>query len=127
MGVLDLFRLDGQTALVTGCRAGIGKAMAIALAEAGADIIGVSSSLEATGSEVEQAVLEHGRNFSAYTCDFNQRDSVYDFVQQVQSDHSTVDILVNNAGTVRRARAEEFPDEYWDQVLSINLGYPIYS
>ena len=64
MNVLDMFRLDGKTAVVTGARRGIGKAMAIALAEAGADIIGVSASLEASGSEIEQAVTSLGRKFS---------------------------------------------------------------
>ena len=56
MNTLDLFRLDGKTALVTGCKRGIGKAMALALAEAGADILGVSASLEASGSDIEQEV-----------------------------------------------------------------------
>ena len=69
MNVLDRFRIDGKTALVTGCRRGIGKAMAIALAEAGADIIGVSHSLEATGSEIEKEVTARGRTFRAYACD----------------------------------------------------------
>ncbi len=68
-----LFRLDGKTALVTGCKRGIGRAMAEALAEAGADIIGVSASLETAGSEVEQEVTALGRGFTAYACDFADR------------------------------------------------------
>jgi 2-deoxy-D-gluconate 3-dehydrogenase len=66
MHILDQFKLDGKVALVTGCRRGIGRAAAVALAEAGADIIGVSASLEPTGSAVERAVLTAGRNFRGY-------------------------------------------------------------
>ena len=66
MPILDQFKLDGQIALVTGCKRGIGKAMAIALAEAGADIVGVSATLENQGSQVEQAVTARGRQFKGY-------------------------------------------------------------
>ncbi len=66
MSVLDLFRLDGKTALVTGAKRGIGKAMAVALAQAGADVIGVSATLEEHGSAVEREVREAGRQFTAY-------------------------------------------------------------
>jgi 2-dehydro-3-deoxy-D-gluconate 5-dehydrogenase len=71
MKTLALFDLTGKIALVTGCKRGIGKAMAIALAEAGADIIGVSASLELTNSEVEREVSALGRNFYAYQCDLS--------------------------------------------------------
>ena len=71
MGILDQFKLDGQIALATGCKRDIGKAMAIALAEAGADIVGVSASLEAEGSQVEQAVTARGRKFKGYACNFS--------------------------------------------------------
>ena len=120
--MFDLFRLDGQTALVTGCKRGIGKAMAVALAEAGADIIGVSASLEAAGSEVEAAVRAHNRQFKAYRCDFSDRAALYDFIAQVKTDFPVVDILVNNAGTILRQPAAEHPDEYWDKILEVNLS-----
>jgi len=100
VSVLDLFRLDGKTALVTGARRGIGKAMAIALAEAGADIIGVSRSLEAAGSEIEEAVRARGRAFAGYSCDFKDRKTVYAFLDRVLAGHPVIDILVNNAGTI---------------------------
>ena len=109
MSILNKFELNGKTALVTGCKRGIGKAMAIALAEAGADIIGVSASLESSGSEVEQAVNQCGRSFAAYTCDFGNRKALYSFIQQVKDDHDKIDILVNNAGTILRAPAAEHP------------------
>jgi 2-dehydro-3-deoxy-D-gluconate 5-dehydrogenase len=122
MSVLDLFRLDGKTALVTGCRRGIGKAMAEALAEAGANIIGVSASLEGGGSAIEQQVRACGRDFTGYACDFGDRNAVYSFIKQVKADSPRIDILVNNAGTILRKPAAEHPDEYWDRVLEVNLS-----
>jgi len=120
MSILNTFNLAGKTALVTGCKRGIGKAMAIALAEAGADIIGVSASLELVGSEVEQTVQSLGRNFKAYQCDFGNRAALYDFITQVKADFPVIDILVNNAGMILREPAAEHSDEYWDTVLAVN-------
>lgn len=121
MNVIDLFRLDGKTALVTGCRRGIGMAMAEALAEAGADIVGVSRSLEPCGSEIEKKITALGRRFRGYTCDFGNREAVKAFAQRVTADFPVIDILVNNAGTILRKPAVEHPDEYWDEVLETNL------
>src|SRR5512133_2547877 len=118
----ELFRLDGKTALVTGCRRGIGLAMATALAEAGADIIGVSATLEATGSEVERAVTAAGRKFCGYAVDFSDRSALYAFIKAVRNDHPVIDILVNNAGTIKRKPAAEHPDDFWDEILEINLS-----
>jgi 2-dehydro-3-deoxy-D-gluconate 5-dehydrogenase len=120
--VLDKFKLDGQTALVTGCKRGIGKAMALALAEAGADIIGVSASLKPAGSLIEAEVRALGRQFKGYTCDFSDRKALHSFVRQVHADFSTLDILVNNAGTILRKPAVDHPDEYWDKVIEVNLN-----
>lgn len=118
----NTFDLRGQTALVTGCKSGIGKAMAIALADAGADIIGVSASLEAKDSEVEQAITAMGRNFSAYNCDFSDREALTAFAKQIKSDGHEPDILVNNAGIIKRAPAAEHEDDIWDEVLEVNLS-----
>jgi 2-deoxy-D-gluconate 3-dehydrogenase len=118
--ILNKFRLDNKIALVTGCSSGIGMAMAIGLAEAGADIIGVSSSLKSKGTDVEKAVKATGRKFSAYEADFGDRKSLYAFIKQVKSDFPVIDILVNNAGTIMRKPAAEHPDEYWDKVIEIN-------
>lgn len=120
MGVLDQFNLQGKTALVTGCKRGIGKAMAIGLAEAGADIIGVSASLEKNGSEVSKEVENLGRKFSSYACDFSDRKALYRFIGEVKAKHTVIDILVNNAGTILRAPAESHPDDYWDKVIEVN-------
>lgn len=122
MSNLQQFDLTGKTALVTGCRRGIGKAMAVGLAEAGADIIGVSASLESSGSDVEQEVTALGRAFTAYQCDFADREAVYAFIQHAKADNPQIDILVNNAGTILRKPAAEHPDEYWDKVIEVNLS-----
>ena len=120
MNLPDQFKLNGKTALVTGCKRGIGKAMAVALAEAGADIIGVSATLEARDSEVERAVIARGRSFTAYACDFSDRTALYRFIEQVKADTPVIDILVNNAGTILRKPAAEHPDEMWDKVIEVN-------
>lgn len=117
----DLFNLTGRTALVTGCNKGIGRAMALGLAEAGADIIGVSASLEAEGSAVEKDIRALGRNFSPYQADLTDRSSLYTFIGRVREAHERVDILLNNAGMILRQPAAEHSDELWDKVLSINL------
>lgn len=122
MPILDQFKLDGRTALVTGCKSGIGKAMAIAMAQAGADIIGVSATLETEGSIVEKAVTATGRKFKAYACDFSDRPALYSFINQVNTDFPRIDILANNAGTIIRAPAAEHPDEAWDRVIEVNLN-----
>lgn len=120
MSILNKFSLSDKTAIVTGCKRGIGKGMAIALAEAGADIIGVSASLELNGSDVEKEVQAIGRNFTAYQCDFSDRKAVYEFIKKVKATHPQIDILINNAGTILRAAATEHPDEYWDKVIEVN-------
>ncbi|MEO9777179.1 SDR family NAD(P)-dependent oxidoreductase, partial [Roseibium sp.] len=122
MSVLDKFSLTGKTALVSGARRGIGKAMAVALADAGADIIGVSASLETSGSEVEREVRALGRDFHGYQCDFGDREALKSFIADVKKQHQVIDILVNNAGTIRRAPLTEHADALWDEVMEVNLA-----
>ncbi|WP_370174994.1 SDR family NAD(P)-dependent oxidoreductase [Leeuwenhoekiella palythoae] len=117
---MSLFSLKGKTALVTGCKRGIGFAMAEALAEAGADILGVSASLETSSSAIEKAVEAAGSSFKGYQCDFSDRKSLYAFIEKVKSENDSIDILVNNAGTILRAPAAEHSDEYWDKVIEVN-------
>ena len=118
--ILEQFKLDGKTALVTGARRGIGRAIALALAEAGADIIGVSQSGEMpqTAADVENT----GKKFVSYACDFSDRKALYAFIDTVGKDFSQIDILVNNAGTILRKPAAEHPDDYWDKVVEVNLN-----
>ncbi|MGN6294365.1 MAG: 2-dehydro-3-deoxy-D-gluconate 5-dehydrogenase KduD [Chitinophagaceae bacterium] len=122
MSILQQFSLAGKVALVTGCNRGIGKAMALGLAEAGADILGVSATIELTGSEVEKEVTALGRKFKAYQADLSNRESIYAFTNKVKAENKKIDILINNAGTIMRAPAAEHPDEYWDRVIDINLN-----
>jgi len=118
--VLDKFKLNGKVALVTGSNRGIGQMYAKALAEAGADIIGVS--YECDFHSTENMIKETGRKFKSYCSDFSDRNSLYEFVKKVKSDFEKVDILINNAGTILRKPIAEHPDEYWDKVIEINLS-----
>jgi 2-deoxy-D-gluconate 3-dehydrogenase len=115
------FDLAGKTAVVTGVRRGIGRAAALALAAAGADIVGVSASL-APNDEVAAEVERAGRSFRGYACDFADRAAVYALVESIRQEVSAPDILVNNAGTIERAPAAEHSDELWDRVLEVNLS-----
>lgn len=119
---MTCFDLTGKTALVTGCKRGIGFAMAESLAAAGANIIGVSASLELRDSAISQAVTGLGRTFTAYQCDFSDPAAVKAFAAQVLAEHGTPDILVNNAGTIKRAPAAQHSDEMWFEVINVNLN-----
>jgi len=115
------FGLNGKTALVTGCRRGIGAAIAVALAKAGADILGVSANLENSGSRIAKDVEACGRHFTPYKCDLSNRAALYLFIECLLSDHPTIDILVNNAGIILRKPAEEHPDDFWDKIVETNM------
>jgi 2-deoxy-D-gluconate 3-dehydrogenase len=120
MGILDSFQLHGKVALVTGAGRGLGQAMAVGLAEAGADVAGLDViPLEETQAQIEAL----GRRFLAVSC--NLRDATVEeldeTVAQVAEKMGGLDILVNNAGIIRRAPALEFNEAYWDDVIQINL------
>jgi len=102
----------------------MGRAIATALASAGADLVGVSASQEPDGGAVGNDVRSLGREFRAYTCDFRNRDETYEFVRSVRRDAGPIDILVNNAGMVAREPAAEHRDTYWDGTLEVNLSAP---
>src|ERR1700722_19642447 len=107
----NLFDLTGKTALVTGYNKGIGRSMALGLAAAGADIIGVSSSVP----------VKDGSNIAAYQADLTDRKALYAMLEKVKANHKVIDILLNNAGMILRQPAAEHSDDKWDTVLSINL------
>jgi 2-deoxy-D-gluconate 3-dehydrogenase len=120
MSVLESFKLDGKVALVTGAGRGLGQAMAVGLAEAGADVAGLDIiPLEETQAQVQAL----GRRFLPVT--FKLRDAkvaeLNEMVGQVVQELGRLDILVNNAGIIRRAPALEFSEAYWDDVIQINL------
>ncbi|MFI7400548.1 SDR family oxidoreductase [Streptomyces sp. NPDC049541] len=119
---MSAFDLTGKLAVVTGARRGIGRAMARALAEAGADIIGVSATLEASGSAVEKDIHAAGRSFEAVRTDFADPAAVRALGADLAGRERPVDILVNNAGTIRRAPAADHTDADWDLVLQVNLN-----
>jgi 2-deoxy-D-gluconate 3-dehydrogenase len=116
--VSSAFDLTGTTAVVTGAKRGIGYGMALALAEAGSDIIGVSATLE-PGSAIEKAVTALGRSFTGIQTDFADRAAVVALGERLAA--LPIDILVNNAGTIERAPAAEHPLSAWDRVLEVDL------
>lgn len=118
--ILDLFKLDGKVALVTGTGRGLGQAMAIALAEAGADVAGLDViPLDETGAKVQAL----GRRFLPVNVNLLEAhaNDLMTVVEQVVAGLGSLDILVNNAGIIRRAPVLEFCEKDWDDVLQINL------
>lgn len=115
----NLFTLEGKTALVTGVSRGLGQGMAVGLAEAGANIVGISIS---DTSETKKAVEETGREFTAIHADLSTPDKGEEAARRLIHQHENIDILVNNAGTIRRAPAEEYTVEDWDAVIDLNLN-----
>lgn len=122
MSILDSFKLDGKVALVTGSRRGLGQAMAVGLAEAGADIAGLSTT--ADQPETQAAVTATGRAFLPIGLDLAgaQVADLEAAVGQVIEHYGRLDILVNNAGTIRRAPIFEFSQKDWNEVLQVNLN-----
>ncbi|WP_432543707.1 SDR family oxidoreductase [Kineococcus sp. SYSU DK002] len=120
----NLFDLSGRHAVVTGASRGIGLAVAGALADAGADVTGVGSSLSNGDTEVRRRVEAARRRFEGVACDFSDRAAVQQLARRLAGAERPVDVLVNNAGTIARAPAAEHPLERWDEVLAVNLDAP---
>ncbi len=119
MGSLDLFRLDGKVALVTGSARGLGAAIAVALAEAGADV--VANDRTDPAATVEALATLPGRRALGVAADLADRAASDQLVARVIDTMGRLDILVNNAGIIRRAPAVDHPDSEWDAVLEVNL------
>jgi len=113
------FSLKGQVAVVTGGNRGLGRGMAVALAEAGADIVSIQRS--ATCPETEEMVEKVGKKCYAFACDLSRMDDAGPVVEEIEKAAGPVSILVNNAGIQRRHKAEEFPLADWDLMLQVQL------
>ncbi|MGA1368000.1 MAG: 2-dehydro-3-deoxy-D-gluconate 5-dehydrogenase KduD [Blastocatellia bacterium] len=118
--ILDRFRLDGKVALVTGASAGLGAAMAVALAEAGADVACHGNSRRA--DETAERVAASGRASLAISGDLAARETPGELVAATLARFGRLDILVNNAGMIRRGPVEDHSWEDWDLVLEVNLS-----
>jgi 2-deoxy-D-gluconate 3-dehydrogenase len=116
-----MFDLSGKVALVTGCRRGIGLAMAEALAIAGADVVGTSLDLPDGESDARSRVEAAGRTFVPYRADLGEPDGAADLARALERDGRAIDILVSNAGTIRRAPALDHTDQMWATVIQTNL------
>ena len=114
----DIFDLKGRVALVTGASTGIGQAIAVALAGAGADIVAAGRS---PADETAELVRRAGRGFHGIQVDLNSAVRAGQLAEEAVQRFGHVDILVNNAGTIRRNEALEFTEEDWDAVLDVNL------
>ncbi|SDB36483.1 2-dehydro-3-deoxy-D-gluconate 5-dehydrogenase KduD [Bauldia litoralis] len=118
MTITNLFDLTGKVALVTGARRGLGQALALTLADAGADIIGLGpNAMDETGA----GVTARGRAFAEITADLSDSQDFEALVAKAVAAHGHIDILVNNAGIVRRADILDFPESDWDDVMQVNL------
>ncbi|OCL12120.1 NAD(P)-binding protein [Glonium stellatum] len=118
--IQQLFSLEGQTALVTGGTRGIGQAMALALAEAGADILLVQR--DTTNQTTKTAIESLGRRAQIYTADLSSPASLSTLVPTILADGHRISILLNCAGIQRRHPAHQFPTDDWDAVLQVNLS-----
>ncbi|AYL56387.1 2-dehydro-3-deoxy-D-gluconate 5-dehydrogenase KduD [Citrobacter freundii] len=116
--IQEAFRLEGKVAIVTGCDTGLGQGMAVALAEAGCDVVGVNRKIP---HETAEKINALGRRFMAIHADLSQQDALTSIVTQSVSAFGRIDILVNNAGTIRRQDALDFSEKDWDDVMNLNL------
>jgi 2-deoxy-D-gluconate 3-dehydrogenase len=116
--ILDAFKLTDKVALVTGCDTGLGQGMAIGLAEAGCDIVGVNRKIP---HETARRVEALGRRFHAIQADLRDQQQLASIVDQAVAKMGHLDILINNAGTIRRCDAIDFSEKDWDEVMDLNL------
>ncbi|MDD3241097.1 MAG: 2-dehydro-3-deoxy-D-gluconate 5-dehydrogenase KduD [Lachnospira sp.] len=115
--ILDLFSLKGKTALVTGANTGLGQGICIALAEAGAEVIGVA---RRSCEETAELIKESNGSFTEIIVDLSDKNAVTKITEQTDTLGKTVDILVNNAGIIKRADAIDVTEDDWDQVINLN-------
>jgi len=124
VNVLDLFRLDGRRAVVTGGARGLGEVMATALAQAGADVAIVSRTLDDCRATAEAITQTTGRRAIAIAADVTRADEVERMAGEVEQTLGPVDILINSAGVNVRGAAHELAESDWDLVVNVNLKAP---
>jgi NAD(P)-dependent dehydrogenase (short-subunit alcohol dehydrogenase family) len=124
VSVLDRFRLDGRRALVTGGAKGLGRVIAEALAEAGAEVAVASRTREACQTAADEIARNTGRRTAAFAVDVVRSDEITRLVAEVERGLGPVDILVNNAGVNVRGPSDELSEQDWDAVLDTNLKAP---
>src|ERR1700694_96892 len=117
--ILDAFELKGKNALVTGSSRGLGAAIAIALAEAGAN--GGCHGRSADGKVTSETIREMGRKSFYLAGDMSDPELYPALIGKTIEEFGCIDILINNAGTIRRAPAAEYPRNYWDELIAVNL------
>jgi 2-deoxy-D-gluconate 3-dehydrogenase len=120
MSILDRFSLSGRRALVTGASRGLGAAMAVALAEAGADVVCASSRPDGAASTAS-SICALGRNAWTVHADLANPDERSAMADAAEQAAGTIDILVNNGGSIARYPAESYPEAEWHRVLQTNL------
>jgi 2-deoxy-D-gluconate 3-dehydrogenase len=119
--ILDKFKLDGKVALVTGASVGLGQAMAVALAEAGADVV-VHGHMAGEPDETCALVEKLGKQTLGITGDMSDKEVPKRLIAEVIAKFGRIDILINNAGMIRRTPAVDFSEEDWSTVLEVNLS-----
>ena len=116
--ILDAFSLQGKVAVVSGCDTGLGQGMALGLAEAGCDIVGINI---VEPVETIERVTALGRRFLSLTADLRQIDGIPQLLERAVAEFGHIDILVNNAGLIRREDALAFSEKDWDDVMNLNI------
>ncbi len=118
-GILEAFRLDGKIALVTGSERGLGRGMAVALAQAGADVLGVTYAAEAP--ETAAAIAATGRRYVHVQANLSSLEPIPGIIEAALAAYGRIDILVNNAGIITRNDSVDFTEKEWDDVMNINI------
>lgn len=115
--ILNTFELSGKVAIVTGCNTGLGQGMALGLAQAGCDIVGINVSAP---NETAEKITATGRRFLDLRADLSSIAGIPELIEKAVSEFGHIDILVNNAGIIRREDAIEFSEKNWDDVMNVN-------
>src|SRR5699024_7917255 len=125
MSVLDLFKLDGKTAIITGGGRGLAAQIAEAYAEAGANIVVCSRRVEAC-EEMSEKLNKKGANSLAFKCDVTNVEDIKNVVKQTKNHFGSIDRLVNRSGATWEGPAEETPEDAWEQGMHVNSNGTVY-